>query len=763
MNDYASSHHQRPRSVATGHTGISRRSSVASRQSQLIKKNTGQSPLRPCSRPTECTRLRRSSHPCLASVFAQLAPPSSVPRSALTRDRSYTGPHELRPSDILIERFQAWKRLVKNLIAYFEGIADIESNTAKELTKLGGVIQVPFREGNQFLGEGGVQDIFFGVVRSSSRPARVGSSCSLLPRLLQRERTRLIADHHANLAKTVEGSIVQHLQKLRTELKAHIKNIQQDTGKLAASVAKERELSTKMITDLARSITMLKNTPMGVHAKEDPWCVSLRRRPRAGLTRTLDGVVPTHRYTNSLVARQLQKQVHEENALQKSIIIMQQNSEHFEEGVVRAIQMAWSTFDEWNSRASSAVQETWQTMGQLMRSVAPTTEWIAFASRSEYLLDPDTPLRNPMTINYPGKDDPSVIPVHQGILERKKRYTKTYKESFYILTPAGYLHEHLSSDLSKHPSPELSLFLPECTLGAPSNPHARSHKFHIEGKKALGGGVGQKNGLFAMDASFTFRARSHDEMLEWWNDCKQLSKVYLTASEPFDRSGPVPAAVRAAGYVTDEDEEEEGGSSVEEETDEEEEEEDEEDETDYEVEQDHRHHAHHAHGHAQGTQPQPQQAYQQHAPNLAPVAAAPQSQSQATATEAPPYSVPAESAGIQLAPSGYALEKKGPAAPTGPGPESNGHGDAGTSGAPREEVPSSSAAATHAAAESEEDSEDEDEEEEEEAEDEEEEHHEEHAKPGLLGRFVEALGGSSSSSPPPSSPVQAHAASASKE
>ncbi len=69
----------------------------------------------------------------------------------------------------------------------------------------------------------------------------------------------------------MEGSIVQHLQKLRTELKAHVKNIQQDTGKLAAAVAKERELSTKMITDLARSITMLKNTPMGVHSKEDPW------------------------------------------------------------------------------------------------------------------------------------------------------------------------------------------------------------------------------------------------------------------------------------------------------------------------------------------------------------------------------------------------------------------------------------------------------------------------------------------------------------
>ncbi|GAA5909742.1 SLM1 family PH domain-containing protein [Sporobolomyces salmoneus] len=559
MNDYNPSQN-RPRSVATG---VSRRSSVTSRQSQLIKKNTG--------------------------------------------------PHELRPSDILIERFSAWKRLVKNLITYFEGIADIESNTAKELAKLGGVIQVPFREGNQFLGEGGVQDIFYGV----------------------RERTRLIADHHANLAKTVEGSIVQHLQKLRTELKAHIKNIQQDTGKLAASVAKEREISTKMITDLARSITMLKNTPMGVHAKEDPW------------------------YTNSLVARQLQKQVHEENALQKSIIIMQQNSEHFEEGVVRAIQMAWSTFDEWNSRASSQVQETWATMGQLMRSVAPTTEWIAFASRSEYLLDPDTPLRNPMTINYPGKDDPSVIPVHQGILERKKRYTKTYKESFYILTPAGYLHEHLSSDLSKHPNPELSLFLPECTLGAPTNPNARSHKFHIEGKKAIGGDVGQKNGLFALDASFTFRARSHDEMLEWWNDCKQLSKVYLTASEPFDRSGPVPAAVRAAGYVSEEEEEseEEDGSSVEEEESEE--------ESEYEEEEeDHRHHAHHHHQQHHEQPSTSVNAVSSDAPRLAPVA----NSSGANAdSQAPPYSVPAEGSGIQLAESGYAAEKKGPAAPVGGG------------------------------------------------------------------------------------------------
>ena len=101
-------------------------------------------------------------------------------RSSVSRSQSLikknTSPQDLRPSDILIERFVAWKAIVKQLIAYFEvgmtilcvstgwfnnefsqAIADIENNTAKELTKLGAVIQVPFRAGNQFLGEGGLQ------------------------------------------------------------------------------------------------------------------------------------------------------------------------------------------------------------------------------------------------------------------------------------------------------------------------------------------------------------------------------------------------------------------------------------------------------------------------------------------------------------------------------------------------------------------------------------------------------------------------------
>lgn len=258
-------------------------------------------------------------------------------------------------------------------------------------------------------------------------------------------------------------------------------------------------------------------------------------------------------------------QVNEENALQKSIIIMQQNSAHFEEGIVRSIQSAWQTFDEWQSRMSSQVQDTWRNMSLAMVALAPDREWISFAARSDHLLDPDTPLRNPETIEYPSKEDPSVIPVHTGLLERKKRFTRSYRESFYVLTAAGYLHEFSSSDPRISLLPTFSLFLPACTLGPPSSAgRDKSYKFHIEGKKDGTGTIRGGSILSRREHAYTFRARSHDEMMEWWNDIRMLVARYLVASEQIERSGPIAAAVRAAGYLSEEEDgEEDEGSSFE--------------------------------------------------------------------------------------------------------------------------------------------------------------------------------------------------------
>ncbi|EDR06572.1 uncharacterized protein LACBIDRAFT_300130 [Laccaria bicolor S238N-H82] len=62
------------------------------------------------------------------------------------------GTHNLKPPDDLLEQFTAWKAIVRQLTAWFECIAEIKNNTARDMMKLTGVIQVPFQARNQFLG-----------------------------------------------------------------------------------------------------------------------------------------------------------------------------------------------------------------------------------------------------------------------------------------------------------------------------------------------------------------------------------------------------------------------------------------------------------------------------------------------------------------------------------------------------------------------------------------------------------------------------------
>ncbi|KAH9988228.1 hypothetical protein BJV77DRAFT_964524 [Russula vinacea] len=239
------------------------------------------------------------------------------------------------------------------------------NNGAKEMTKLAAVIQVPFRSANlnQFLGEGDLQ--------------------------------------HANLSRTIDGSIAQHLQKLSVAIKGSHQSSQ----------------------DHITSKTIPEGSPQAL----------LRRKLSCRRARNRHFYFQEHAAAANLaVIRQLHKQVNEENALQKSVIIMQRNSAHFE-GI-----------------------DTRRSLGHSYGQHPPDHEWISFSARFNHLLDPDKPLRNHETINYPSKEA-SVFAVHSGYLERKTRFTRAYCENYFVLTPSGFLHEYSSSNPAQATSP-LSLF-----------------------------------------------------------------------------------------------------------------------------------------------------------------------------------------------------------------------------------------------------------------------------------------------------------------
>jgi hypothetical protein len=163
-------------------------------------------------------------------------------------------------------------------------------------------------------------------------------------------------------------------------------------------------------------------------------------------------------------------------------------------------------------------------------------------THSDHLLDPDTPLRNPEHINHPANDDPAVPRVHTGNLE-------VSQETVHLRLPRAFLpHTRRIPPLIHHKQPRLprwqnpvfSLFLPACTLGPPFASGVRSHQFHMEQKD----GVGLFRKTFGRSAggyACTFRARSREDIVQWWIDVRMLCTRYLVASEQMEGSGPVVA------------------------------------------------------------------------------------------------------------------------------------------------------------------------------------------------------------------------------
>jgi len=84
----------------------------------------------------------------------------------------------------------------------------------------------------------------------------------------------------------------------------------------------------------------------------------------------------------------------------------------------------------------------------------------------------------------------------------------------YILSPT-HLHEYKSADRVASQTPIMSLFLPEQKLGTHSEPLSSSHKFMLKGRQT---------GSMHRGHTWILRAESHDTMMAWYSDIKELTE-----------------------------------------------------------------------------------------------------------------------------------------------------------------------------------------------------------------------------------------------
>lgn len=191
----------------------------------------------------------------LSRISAGLSSPTSFSSSG---DDSFFGGdgYGQNPADLLQTRLDAYRGVIKNLQQFFAEVAVVESGASRAWSKAAAVLVVPFKDGHQFLGKGGLQDVCAGL----------------------RDSAKMRGEQHAGAARFVEETVVKHLRRLKQDLKGKIRAIRMDTNLYNNRVFRERELTQEKVGGLARAIGLYEKAG-GFQAEEsmrlDPYLVNL--------------------------------------------------------------------------------------------------------------------------------------------------------------------------------------------------------------------------------------------------------------------------------------------------------------------------------------------------------------------------------------------------------------------------------------------------------------------------------------------------------
>jgi len=366
------------------------------------------------------------------------------------------------------ERLRAWKHVVGNLTKYVEQHEDLHKHMAKELEKVHKTIADPLMQAEMFTQQtGGVQSLFENL----------------------RTNTQALANSHLETGKSLKSGVAPQLERLHSEIKSKSKEVTSGATKGSKAVTKAREATKKHIDTLSSQSGAYDSVGGGTKLHDpadDPYI--LRR-----------GVM--HR---------LYKQVAEENANRQDLLAVQNSFQQFEAHVIQTIQHCMQQFFAAVQAGDDKEKALYGDMQGHISRLPLDYEWKAFTQRyTHVLINPNEPNRDVSTIRFPNEDHASTKPLIEGTLMRKGKLLGRYSNAYYVVSRSKYLHEFADNDdFKKDPTPELSLYLPDCKIGALSP--APDAKFTLSGKDA------NKNQTFTREHDFVFKAATYEEGQKWW-------------------------------------------------------------------------------------------------------------------------------------------------------------------------------------------------------------------------------------------------------
>jgi hypothetical protein len=369
---------------------------------------------------------------------------------------------------LLTERLQAWKHMCGYLENYISAVAKEQLSFAKEHEKIVmKTLSNPLKESHHFdTALGGISGLFENL----------------------RANTQAQISLHQETSKSLTASVLPILERLHSEIKAKNKEITSGAGKGSKAVDSARSTSQKHIDLLGQNAVAFESSGGRVSASHDPYVLK-------------KGVL--HR---------LNKQLLEENSNRQELLAVQNSFSQFEAYIIQTVQSALNSYNQFMGGHAERQKAIFGDIAATSSNVPLDFEWSGFVKRNGHVLvNPNAPTKTMKDVTFPNENHRATKPLVEGNLERKSRgmgALKGYSSGYYAVTPAGFLHEFKDNDnFQRDPTPEKSLYLPDCIIGAVDDT-----KFTIKGKDSSGSKIGQK---MAVTSDFQFKAHSRSDADQW--------------------------------------------------------------------------------------------------------------------------------------------------------------------------------------------------------------------------------------------------------
>ncbi|TVY42340.1 Phosphatidylinositol 4,5-bisphosphate-binding protein [Lachnellula subtilissima] len=247
------------------------------------------------------------------------------------------------PTEILSARFQAWRKVLKDLIAYFREIQGSYEHRAKSILKISNVINNTAAP-SVFLQSGGIDDAV---------------------QVLRTYHKSSIAE--ANKSREIESDVILALIGLRNDLNQKIKEIKNLSGDFKNSVDKEMDSTRKAVNGLQDSLGQADVDPAQMTGKQDPYLLKLA------------------------VDRQVEKQIDEENYLHQAYLNLEASGRELESIVVGEIQKSYNAYAGILRREADGAYNTVEELRTGPIAMPKDHEWNEFVQNDEHFIDPRLP------------------------------------------------------------------------------------------------------------------------------------------------------------------------------------------------------------------------------------------------------------------------------------------------------------------------------------------------------------------------------------